>query len=108
MVALEQLSPGAVAERGSSLGRADDVGEEDGREDAFRFRLIPSAALPDPGQEPLDLFDDRLAVSDPGKVIFARKLDVDGAGDLVCRKPRIPDVAVTVADAVNDQRRYVD
>ena len=108
MVVPEQLTPGAIAKRDSTFTRADDVREQDRREDALRFGLLPSSALPDPGQESLDLFDDRLAVSDPGKVILTGKLDVDGAGDLLRRKPRVPDVAVSVPDAVNDQRRYVD
>ena len=34
MVTLEQLAPGPTPELGGALGRADDVGEEDGREDA--------------------------------------------------------------------------
>ncbi len=78
MVVLEQLTPGAIAERGSTLTRADNVGEKHGREDALRFGLLPSPSLPDPGQEPLDLSDDRFAVSHPGKVISPGELDVDG------------------------------
>src|SRR5690349_20246017 len=36
---LQELSPARVAEGRSSLGRADDVHEEDGREDALRLDL---------------------------------------------------------------------
>src|SRR3954447_21521770 len=34
---LQQLPPGRIAERGRALGRADDVREEDGRQDALRL-----------------------------------------------------------------------
>ena len=36
MVALEQLAPGAIAELGGPLGRADDVREEHRRQNAVR------------------------------------------------------------------------
>jgi hypothetical protein len=35
MVALEHSAPGRVAERDGPLGRADDVGEQERREDGF-------------------------------------------------------------------------
>jgi len=35
MVTLEQLAPGPIPELGGPLGRADDVGEEDCRQNAF-------------------------------------------------------------------------
>src|SRR5207247_6552789 len=63
VVVPEQLTPGAIAKRDSTFTRADNVREQDRREDALRFGLLPSPALPDPGQESLDLFDDCLAVS---------------------------------------------
>src|SRR3990170_7057172 len=43
MMLLEQLTPGAIAERGSTLTRTDDVREEHSREDALRFGFLPSA-----------------------------------------------------------------
>ena len=47
---LEQLAPAAVAELDGPLGRADDVGEEDGGQHAVGLRHRPRA-----GQELLDL-----------------------------------------------------
>ena len=55
--------------------RANDVGEEHCREDALRFAFLPSTLLPDPGQELLDLPDDRLALSHPGKVVLTGEPD---------------------------------
>src|SRR6478672_4797786 len=36
VVLLQQLPPGRIAERGGPFGRADDVREEDGRQNALR------------------------------------------------------------------------
>ena len=47
MVLLQELAPGAVAELGRLRGRADDVGEEDGREHPLRLGFIPAVRLPD-------------------------------------------------------------
>ena len=54
VMALEQLSPGAVAELDRPVRRADDVREENGREHPVGLCLLPAAGLPDVGQEPLD------------------------------------------------------
>src|SRR2546425_7154610 len=45
VVALEELAPGAVSQLGRPLARADDVGEEDGREDAVWLSFFPAAGL---------------------------------------------------------------
>ena len=53
VVASQQVAPGAIADPRGVVGRADDVGEHDGREHAFR-----DGRSFFPGDEPLDLVDD--------------------------------------------------
>src|SRR5206468_5668421 len=54
MVALEQLAPSAIAERGGALTGADDVGEEHGSEHAVGLALLPATRVPAFPQETLD------------------------------------------------------
>ena len=54
----DKLGPAGVANLGQPLGRADDVGEQDGRKDAVQAWPVPPA-----GQECLDLIDDRVHVA---------------------------------------------
>ena len=59
VVALQQLTPLRIAERGGMFGRADDVGEDHRRQHTVAVR-----DLPDPGQELLDLVGQGVAVAD--------------------------------------------
>ena len=63
----EQGLPADVAELGRPLGRADDVGEQDGRQHASRL-----GRRPDAGDERLDLGDHRVLVAGPDEVVDAR------------------------------------
>ena len=65
--------PRAIAERGRALGRADDVGEEDGREDA-----VGDGTLLPAGKESLYL--GRNLVVDPGGLSSPAELDRPRAG----------------------------
>ena len=60
----EESRPVGVADFGQPRGRADDVGEQDGRKDPVHARPVPLA-----GQERLDLDDDRVHVADVRRVI---------------------------------------
>ena len=83
VVPLEQLAPAAVAELGRLCGRADDVGEEDGREHAVGLGGIPAAALADSGEEALDLVARAAPDRRERHVPLARQLDEARAGNLV-------------------------
>ena len=74
----QQGLPADVAELGRPLGRADDVGEQDGRQHASRLRRRPDA-----GDERLDLGDHRVEVAGPDEVVGAGQLDVPGVGDVL-------------------------
>ena len=84
VVLVEQLAPAPVAELGRALGRADDVGEEHGREHAIR--LGPG---PDAREELLDLVDDRVGIARPDEVLVAGELDELRARDLL-RRSSVP------------------
>ena len=60
VVLIEQLAPAAVAELSGPLGRADDVGEQDGREDAVGLGTGARA-----GEEVLDLVGEGVDVAGP-------------------------------------------
>src|SRR5919197_291292 len=77
VVRLEQLAPAPVAELHRALRRADDVGEEDGREDA-----VGLGRRPRPGQELLDLVHDLVGV-DPRDVVVPGQLDEACARDVL-------------------------
>jgi hypothetical protein len=62
----EKTGPAGVAEFSQPLGRADDVGEQDGRKDPVQAWPVPLA-----GQERLHLIDDRIHVAGVGRVIAA-------------------------------------
>ena len=70
VVTIEKIAPTAVAERGRFFRRADDVREEHRCENAVRLR-----ASTHPGQELLDLSQDRVHVTEPWKVIFPGQFD---------------------------------
>src|SRR5438067_6035212 len=67
VVPLEQLAPAAVAECDGSLGRSDDVGEENRGEDAIGVRYGTHAC-----EELLDLVDDRIGLADDRTAILSR------------------------------------
>jgi AAA ATPase-like protein len=66
VMALEQLSPGAVAELDRPLAGGDNVREEDRREDAVRLGLVPGAGFPRLAQEGLGLVE-RASEARPGR-----------------------------------------
>jgi hypothetical protein len=57
---ISSRSPGSVAEVGSSLGRADNVREDDGCEDTLYVRRPPHSR-----EELLDLTKEEIAVGQP-------------------------------------------
>ena len=104
MVRVEQLPPAPVTELARALRRADDVGEEHGREHTVRLRCLPNAR-----QELADLFEHLVgSAAGPRHVARTGQLDVAGAFDVGREKPGILHVTDTVVDPVHDQCRYVN
>ncbi len=75
-VVLEKVSPSAVAESLSERGRSGKVDEQDRREHTVR-----RSAAAGPRQELLDLVEHHLDVSDIGKGVGSRDLEIPGARD---------------------------
>jgi len=67
VVVVQEIAPAVVAEQGGALGRTDDVGEDDRRQQALGIRPAAHA-----GDELLDLVDHRSGVAHPIQRIFAR------------------------------------
>ena len=79
----QEVGPLGVAELRCAVGRADDVGEEDGQQRAVG-RPPPHA-----GQELLDLGDQRVGVADARHVVDAVELDEARAGDALGERARV-------------------
>src|SRR5207244_4105855 len=76
VVLFEQLAPASVAQLARALGGADDVGEENRRQETVGPNGGPHA-----GQKLLDLGDHGLDIPGPKGVVVARQLDEPGAGN---------------------------
>jgi hypothetical protein len=103
VVAIEDGSPGAVAETGRSGGRVDDVGEHERHQLSLRRR-----ARRRPEQEVLDVVDDRVAVARPPVVVGTVQLDELGIGNLLGEPTRTADRPPGVGAPVDEDRRAVD
>jgi hypothetical protein len=75
---VKKITPPLVAQVRRSIGRRDDVGEQDRGEHAVRFSRVPRA-----GQELLDLVDQGVAVAGVDQVVLAWELDELGPGDVL-------------------------
>ena len=103
VVAGDQVVPAPVAEPRRVLGRADDVGEHDRRQDPVRIADAARA-----GDELLDLVEQRVRVADEVDVVVAGQLDVARARYVLGQVAGVGDVDQAVAAAVHDQRRDPD
>ena len=79
-MSVKKVAPAMVAERGGFLGRADDVGEEHGGEDAVGLRRRAR-----PGQERLDLVGELVDVSGRDPVVGPRSSTNFAPGILVAK-----------------------
>lgn len=102
VMALEQLAPVAIAELRGAGGRADDVGERHGREHA-----VVLARRPGPGEELLDLVDDRVGVAEHRQVVGALELHQPRVRDPLGHVPGSLDGCDPLGGAVQDQGRDV-
>ena len=82
MMALEQLAPATVAERGGSFAVEPTMSvKSNGREHAVRLFLLPAAGIPDVLQEPFDLCADQRGRLAEGEMAGSRDLHDAGAWD---------------------------
>jgi hypothetical protein len=103
VVSREQFAPALVTQLCCALGRSDDVGEENSGEDSVRIRAPAHAC-----EEPFDLVQDPVLITDPGEVILPRQLDELCATNPVRHVPGTVDGQRLIAEAVEDQRGYTD
>jgi hypothetical protein len=101
MVPGEQIAPRTVPELGRALGRADDVGEEDSREDAVRHRRVFPAA-----EEALDLR--RRLVGGPRAEVVAWDLDSPSTRDQLGNAQRRVAPARSIEHQGRDANRRQD
>ena len=102
VVLVEEGSPARVPEILHPLGRADEIGEEDGGQHA-----VGSAHGTRPGEELLDLVEDLVGV-DGHEVVVACELDVARARDLLGDVAPLLDLHVEISGAVQHERRAAD
>ena len=102
-MAVEELPPPLVPEPGGMAGRVDDVGEQNGGQDALRRACLPGA-----GDELLDLAADLVAALREQQVVSPRELDELGAGNLIRQVAPQLDRHRTVLGPVEDQRWGAD
>ncbi len=102
VVLLDEPRPRRVAERPGRLRRADDVREEDRREDAIGDRRRPGAR-----EELLDLVEQPVDAG-PGQRAPSRQLDQAGRGNALCQVACHSDVVHRIVRAVQDDRGRLD
>src|SRR5262249_47071183 len=98
VVLVEEVLPPPVPDLGRAYGGGDDVGEQDGGEDAVDLRNWPYA-----GQELLDLPKHRLDHAEG--VVIAGHLHVLRAGDVVGEVAAVADPDAAGPDSMQDERR---
>ncbi len=102
------LPPGAVAERGGALGRAHDVGEEDGGQHPVGLGLLPGARLPDLGQEALLLIRVRGRCLPGDQVPAAGQLDEARSRNAIGHVLGYADGDDRVLGSMDDESGYAD
>ena len=103
VMSVEHVGPGGVGELGGALGGAHDVREQHGREHPVGLGLGPC-----PGQEFLDLAEDRIRVADPGKMVVPVELDDRRPRDALGHEPAGLDRDGPIARSVEDQGRHAN
>ena len=98
-MALQQRTPGTVAECCRPFGRADDVGEQDRREHPVAAGRAAHAC-----EEVLDLTAGRILISDPQRALTG-KLDVAGVRHVISDVPRVTRVEDRLALSTQHQGR---
>ena len=102
MVLGEEVAPATVAEGARALGRADEIGEQHGREDALRHLRCRLA-----GEEALDLVGDVRGKEDR-EVVGSRDAHRAGAGNAAGELDGLLLFVEAAAVPVEDERRRPD
>src|SRR5439155_7866823 len=89
VMAIQERPPGVVTEDTCPLGRPDDVGEQDRRQDSILLRRRSDA-----GEELLHFIVNCVRVADVWQVIPARQFDQLRSSDVAGEKGRVARIAV--------------
>ena len=104
-MALSDLLPGAVAERGGVCGRVDDVGEDDGCESSVKARIVCAEG----GGELAHFSDDYFGGGIPPVLILAMMLDDAGLWNVRGKvSPVLRIVLPLTVEVFDDERRHPD
>src|SRR5205809_2767141 len=98
---VEEVPPTGVTECGSALGRAHDVREQHGSQDAVRFRSRAGA-----WEKLLDLSKHGLGVAHVGEIILPPEFDVLRRWDVPGQVAAVPHPDVTISAPVEDEGRH--
>ena len=101
---LKQLAPGAVPQLGRSRGGADDVREENRREDAVRLGL-PRLPFDNLFLEAFELGKEPVGVADLRGEVTPGQFHQAGAGNVLRQVSPVPDVHELVVRSLHDQGR---
>ena len=102
-MAREEIAPAAITELCGTRGGVDDVREHDRQQ-----RPREAAAAAGPGEELLDLLEDRVHVAHERKRVVALELHVAGSGYVLGQIARVAQVPDELSAPVHDQRRHAD
>ncbi len=103
VIPFQQVPPGPVAHLGCALGRADDVGEQHGREDTILLRrLVPA------GEELLDRVQNKVGFADVKQMLVAGHLHELRPRDALGHVATVVSANVLVVLAVQHQRRHAN
>ena len=103
VVALQQRAPLAVAELLCSFRRADDIGEEHGRQDLLGLRRLPEA-----GEKLARLRNHLICDVEPGDVIPPLELDESSTRNLLGQPAPLPERHDGIGRCVQNERGHVD
>src|SRR5579884_844774 len=103
LVPVEELAPTAITEAGCSLGRVDDVGEQDG-EDVTAHVVTRSLAR----DEALNFVQHLVGIADIPERVIARQFDVAGSGDAPGEETTLFSIEGTGPDPLQNEGRGVD
>jgi hypothetical protein len=97
---LDEFTPCTITQSGYSLGRADQIGEEDGCENSFQLGFFLER-----GEELLKLSQHAFAISRERCVLLAGQFDDARVLQLLSDVSRLLDSLVRIVRSVHDERR---
>jgi hypothetical protein len=103
----DKFAPPRIANLSKPCGGIGNISEHHRRKHTIGLDQVPLAALPEPGEERLDI-SDYLGGIDPPAMIDTIQLNEAGPGNAISRVPHRLDGDVFVARAVEGERRDLD